>query len=851
MAARHRYPPARPLSCFASFASPTPSLTALVPASDPAPPAEDASPCASDTMPGADGHNSGDAHSKDGSDDAEHAGWSGGRKGGAAGMCEEYVAACAAVMRRSEDARAQGHGPHDAPSVSAAMAAASAAAMAAVSPASSVSPASAVSPSQPWIELAASDVTTDISSDVSTEICSGMGGGGRRAFGSPIGPSPAAAAAAAVCRRDGSDDAAWWDGGAGDGGWVTQQYHLQTVDLTYTPPGGRTILHRVSVAAHPGQLLALAGPSGSGKTSLLDAIGCRIHPGSLSGSILVNGRPMPPSFRKHSAYVLQDDALFALLSVRETLDFAARLRLPSTVTPAARRRRVQQLLQQLGLTSCADTPVGDERHRGVSGGERRRTSIGVEVIHNPAVLLLDEPTSGLDSSSALKVVQLLHHMAAQGRRTVVLTIHQPSFRIIALLHALALLVNGTPAFHGPTAALRAHLAALSHPVPPHVNLLEFALDTLPRIATAHCKGSATPPHAPPAAPSLGAAAKHRLGGLLAKGKGCFGGRRSGESSGCSSAAGMHTGSAQVGSKGKAVKEWEYATSALSETVTLAHRCCVVLLRSPDLLLSRLLVMVAMGVIMGTLFLHAGFDTAGLQNRFAVTGFTIALVFYNSLDALPIFYLERVIFARETSRGAYRTAPYVAATFLVTLPLFLLLSLALAAPLYWLVGLAPSASAFALFVAVLWLAFLLANAFVTVLSALLPSHMVAATIASSCFSFFLLFSGFFFSKDAIPGYWVWLYHVSLMRYPMELLLWGEFHLGLAAACFSTFAPAAGVGYTASGSSQACGLTGAAYLDARGFSGISPGRNVAAMVAFIAALRVVLYVALRRHAASTRK
>ncbi|CAI5977512.1 unnamed protein product [Closterium sp. NIES-64] len=1090
MDTRHHFPAARHLACFASFASPTPSLTPLVVPADPAAPtADDPFPCAANASPyaspGAEGSLNGDGHSEEGSADAENVGDRAGRVGRGARMCEEYVAACAAVMRHRH-----AH-DHHAPS-------ASASAASSASAVSSAPPVSPVSPAHPWIELAAetsSDVTTDISSDVSAEIRSGMSvSATRRPFGSPITMTPASSAAssaaaaaedsAAADRYGGkaSDGAAWWGGGGGEDcggeGRVVQQFHVRTEGLSYTAVNGRTILNRVSVAAHPGQLLALAGPSGSGKTSLLDAIGCRIDPGSLSGSILVNDRPMPPSFRKHSAYVLQDDALFALLSVRETLDFAARLRLPSTVTPAARQQRVQQLVQQLGLTACADTPVGDDLvsgptrwvpwmggdhwvgnfwgaskaaaaavrgvgtrcvpceegvllgwvscgwegqaclvrrvscgwegqaclvrrvscgwegqaclvrrvscgwegqaclHRGVSGGERRRTSIGVELIHNPAVLLLDEPTSGLDSASALKVVQLLHNMAVQGGRTVVLTIHQPSFRITALLHRMALLISGTVAFHGATPALRCHLAVLHHPVPPHVafhcatpalpqvNLLEFALDTLPRIAAAATRAkSEAHTDTPPAAPSLGAALKHQLGKLLGRGKGCSGGGGRGEGSGASEVGGVERGAGE-----RAVGEWEYATSAVSTSCSAAaatshsparvhaaarasralhhsHRQPRRLSTTPTLPEHTLPMhmhmrawQVAMGVIMGSLFLHVGFDMPGLQSRFAVLGFTIALVFYNSLDALPLFYLERTIFTRETSRGAYRTAPYVVATTLTTLPLCVLLSLALATPLYWMVGLAPSASAFLVFIATLCLAFALANAFVTLLSALLPSHMVAATVASSAFSFFLLFSGFFFSnafscfllftafffsnsasfaslmptlllaalslppshcrpltaalslppshclptyrclltpmcnsyfslahlhlplppyrptpptRAAIPGYWLWLYYVSLMRYPMELLLWAEFHHGLGPTCFSTFSPAAGVGYTASGTNEACGLTGAAYLDARGFTGLSPWRNLLVILAFIAALRLAFYAALRRHAASTRK
>ncbi|KAI3867365.1 hypothetical protein MKX03_036492 [Papaver bracteatum] len=115
-----------------------------------------------------------------------------------------------------------------------------------------------------------------------------------------------------------------------------------------------------------------------------------------------------------SAYVMQDDLLFPMLTVEETLMLSAELRLPCLLSKSKKKARVQALIDQLGIQNASKTIIGDESHRGVSGGERRRVSIGINIIHDPVILFLDEPTSGLDSSSAFTVVKTLQLIARSG-----------------------------------------------------------------------------------------------------------------------------------------------------------------------------------------------------------------------------------------------------------------------------------------------------------------------------------------------------------------------------------------------------------------------------------------------------
>lgn len=151
-------------------------------------------------------------------------------------------------------------------------------------------------------------------------------------------------------------------------------------------------------------------------------------------------------FLQISAYVMQDDLLFPMLTVEETLTFSAEFCLPRSLSKSKKKARVQPLIDQLGLRSAAKTIIGDEGHRGVSGGERRRVSIGIYIIHDPIVFYLDEPTLGLDSTSAFVVVKVLQRIAQSGS-IVIMSIHQTSYRILNQIDQVIFLAHGQTVYH--------------------------------------------------------------------------------------------------------------------------------------------------------------------------------------------------------------------------------------------------------------------------------------------------------------------------------------------------------------------------------------------------------------------
>ncbi|XP_026447132.1 ABC transporter G family member 20-like isoform X2 [Papaver somniferum] len=239
---------------------------------------------------------------------------------------------------------------------------------------------------------------------------------------------------------------------------------------------GKMLLNDMSGEAREGDILGILGPSGSGKSTLLDALANRISTESLKGSVTMNGEILEAGILKMiSAYVMQDNLLFSMLTVKETLMFSAEFRLPRSTSKSKKMARVQAVIDELGLRNAVNTLIGDEGHRGISGGERRRVSIGVDIIHGPILLFMDEPTSGLDSSCAFMVVKVLQRIARSGR-IVIMSVHQPSSRVVGLLDHLMFLSQGEAVYYGSPTNLSIFLLDFGHPIPENEDRTEFMLD---------------------------------------------------------------------------------------------------------------------------------------------------------------------------------------------------------------------------------------------------------------------------------------------------------------------------------------------------------------------------------------
>ncbi|KAL3580053.1 hypothetical protein D5086_017888 [Populus alba] len=293
---------------------------------------------------------------------------------------------------------------------------------------------------------------------------------------------------------DGASSCAYQDKVASDWGGERGVY-LVWEDLTVVLPNfgnGHTkrLLQGLRGYAEPGRITAIMGPSGSGKSTLLDSLAGRLSRNVImSGTVLFNGKKR--RLDAGVAYVTQEDVLLGTLTVRETITYSANLRLPKTMTKGEIDDVVEATIMEMGLQECSDRVVGNWHLRGLSGGEKKRLSIALEILTRPRLLFLDEPTSGLDSASAFFVIQTLRNIARDGR-TVISSIHQPSSEVFALFDDLFLLSSGETVYFGDAKMAVEFFAEAGFPCPRRRNPSDHFLRCINSdfdVITATLKGS--------------------------------------------------------------------------------------------------------------------------------------------------------------------------------------------------------------------------------------------------------------------------------------------------------------------------------------------------------------------------
>ena len=246
-----------------------------------------------------------------------------------------------------------------------------------------------------------------------------------------------------------------------------------------------SILKPLNTTFEPGVLNVIMGPSGSGKTSLLNLMARRLHNSIATeyethGQMYFNGAiPSEKVVRSICSYVCQDDdALLPYLTVRENLHFAAGLRLPAHLSKDQKQQRAESVLLKMGLRDCADNLIGSEVVKGISGGEKRRVTIAIQILTDPQILFLDEPTSGLDAFTASSIIEVLRGLAQEGR-TLVLTVHQSRSDLFQYFHNVLLLAReGYSVYAGKGSSMLSHFASLGFECPTTTNPADFALDLI-------------------------------------------------------------------------------------------------------------------------------------------------------------------------------------------------------------------------------------------------------------------------------------------------------------------------------------------------------------------------------------
>lgn len=396
---------------------------------------------------------------------------------------------------------------------------------------------------------------------------------------------------------------------------------LKRVVLGAKPPI-KTLLNPINTKFKAGKLNPIIGPSGSGKTSLLASLANRHHESltakySRQGAMLYNGAaPSEDVVRSVSSYVCQDDnALLPTLTVRETLHFAACLRLPTWLSKEDKVQRAETVLEKLGLKDCADALVGSDLIKGISGGEKRRVSIATQILTDPRVLLLDEPTSGLDSFTASSIIEMLASLAKEGR-TIILTIHQPGSKLFQRFDNILLLARGGfPVFSGKGVDMLPYFSSVGFQCSKNTNPTDFALDLITVDLQASDKE---------------ALSREKVEGLIIEWQ-----RRETSSLPAVSSSDIPT-PAELGSFKRAMTPFGVALPLLIKRSLINFR------RDGNVATARISQVLGYGVIVSLFFAPIKKDYDSIQSRFGFIQELVAIYFVGMLQNIAVYPAEKKV-----------------------------------------------------------------------------------------------------------------------------------------------------------------------------------------------------------------
>nr|ACG25567.1 ATP-binding cassette sub-family G member 2 [Zea mays] len=569
------------------------------------------------------------------------------------------------------------------------------------------------------------------------------------------------AAAAAPVLLSPLSETLWRDRAAAAAGGVLVgdvSARLAWRDLTVTVALGsgdtQAVLQGLTGHAEPGTITALMGPSGSGKSTLLDALAGRLAANAfLSGTVLLNGRKANLSFGA-AAYVTQDDNLIGTLTVRETISYSARLRLPDKMPREEKQALVEGTIVEMGLQDCADTVVGNWHLRGISGGEKRRVSIALEILMRPRLLFLDEPTSGLDSASAFFVTQTLRGLARDGR-TVIASVHQPSSEVFLLFDCLYLLSGGRTVYFGKASEACEFFAQAGFPCPPMRNPSDHFLRCINSDfdkVKATLKGSMKAKFErsnddDPLEKMTTSEAMRRLTSYY-------------QHSQC------HINAQQKVDEMARLKGTVLdpgggsQASFLMQAFTLTKRSFVNMSRDFGYYWLRLIIYIVVTLCIGTIYLNVGTGYSSILARGACASFIFGFVTFMSIGGFPSFVEDMKVFQRERLNGHYGVLAFVVSNTVSAMPFLVLITFVSGTLCYFMVRLHPGFTHYLFFVLALYASVTVVESLMMAIASVIPNFLMGIIIGAGIQGIFMLVSGYFRLPHDIPKpFW---------RYPMSYI-----------------------------------------------------------------------------------
>ncbi|KAI8942075.1 hypothetical protein NX059_000174 [Plenodomus lindquistii] len=512
-------------------------------------------------------------------------------------------------------------------------------------------------------------------------------------------------------------------------------------NLTYTvktPQGDRVLLDNVQGFVKPGMLGALMGSSGAGKTTLLDVLAQRKTDGTIHGEVLVDGRPLPVSFQRSAGYVEQMDVHESLSTVREALEFSALLRQGREIPREEKLRYVDTVVKLLQLEDIEHTLIG-RPGAGLSIEQRKRLTIGVELVAKPSILIfLDEPTSGLDGQAAITTVRFLRKLAEVGQ-AVLVTIHQPSADLFAQFDTLLLLAKGGKTVYfgdiGQDAeTVKKYFAGHGAPCPREANPAEHMIEV---VSGSLSKGKDwnqvwlnSPEHEK---------ITQELESLV------------------SNAAAKPPGTIDDGH--------QFAAPMWEQVKIVTHRMNVSLFRNTEYVNNKFILHILLSLFNGFSFWSIGNSVNDLQQRL-FTVFSFLFVAPGLISQLqPIFIDRRNVYeTREKKSKTYHWAPFVTGLIVSELPYLVICGVLYFVCWYWTAGL-PSATKWAgsTFFVAMWYEFLYTGIGQSI-AAYAPNATFATLVNPLVITTLVSFCGVFVPYAQITTFWrYWAYYIDPFNY----------------------------------------------------------------------------------------
>ncbi|KAH9712934.1 hypothetical protein KPL71_020187 [Citrus sinensis] len=492
-------------------------------------------------------------------------------------------------------------------------------------------------------------------------------------------------------------------------------------DLSVVVPSGKkenrkhAILQELTGYVEPGQILAIMGPSGCGKSTLLDALAGRLSSNTeQTGEILINGRKETLAFGT-SAYVTQEDTLMTTLTVMEAVYYSAQLQLPDSMSRSEKRERAEMTIREMGLQDAMDTRIGGWNVRGVSGGQKRRVSICIEILTRPKLLFLDEPTSGLDSAASYHVMKRIVNLAHEDGITVVASIHQPSSDVFELFHNLCLLAYGKTIYFG------------------HASMTEQFL----RNPSDHYLRTINKDFEEDIEEGIGRTSTEEVINILVN---------SYKSSDTYSEV-QERVSIICQHKGETLEK-ESQASFITQSLVLTKRSFVNMYRDLGYYWLRFAIYVALGLCIGTIFHNIGSSYGSIQARGSMLMYVATFLTFMAIGGFPSFVEDMKIFERERLNGHYGVASFVLSNSFSSTPYLLLISLIPGAIAYYLTGLQKNIGHFLYFVLGLFVSMMLVESLMMIVASIVPDFLMGIITGAGIQGIMMLNGGFY--KNEFEG-----------------------------------------------------------------------------------------------------